>query len=178
MFLGAPTSLGAPCVLVWNHLFLISVSPPCAWCMGTLNIWGMKIQSVKAQKDMCGKIYIERISFLFWVNFTDYNIVQLLSQNKTKPLPRNAQCYLAQFYFAKLFENKGIDTLQQVIRLMSLPTSLVTQLLLLPLYIQKWIARNSLNFKNLSTNGWGKIIWSIQKLPTFSNYQWLKKKPQ
>lgn len=130
--------------------------PPCAWCMGTLNIWGMKIQSVEAQENMCEKIYIERISyFIFWVNFTVYNIVQLLSQNKTKPLPRNAQCYLAQFYFAKLFENKGIDTLQQVILLMSLPTSLATQLLLLlSLYIQKWIALNSLNFKNFFKYKW------------------------
>lgn len=154
MFLGAPTSLGAPCVLVWNHLFLISVSPRVldAWEHSIFGGWKYKVS--KHRKICVEKSILKGCYFLFWVNFTDYNIVQLLSQNKTKPLPRNAQCYLDQFYFAKLFESKGIDTLQQVIRLMPLPTSLVTLLLLLPLYIQKWIAQNSLNFKNLFKYKW------------------------
>lgn len=123
MFLGAPHQPGSS--LYMKPPLLNLFVPLRAWCMGTLSIWGMKIESVKAQKDMCGKIYIERINyFIFWVNFTDYNIDQLLSQKKTIPLPKNTQ-----FYFANLFENKGIDTLQQVILLISLPTFLVTQLL-------------------------------------------------
>lgn len=75
MFLGAPLA------------YKLLVDRDCL-TYGNTQYLADKIQSAKEYKDMCRtlciqKIYTERISYLiFWVNLTDHNVDQLLSQSK------------------------------------------------------------------------------------------------
>ena len=155
MFLGAPASLGAPCGQRPPLLNLWVPPVPDAWERSVFRKWKHKVPS--DNKDTCRtldvqKIYIERVSYFLGVNVTDPKTHQSVSQNKNLN-QTNMHSYLAQFHFAKLWENKGEKHIT-VSSANDVPANLTCHTIVITFVYHKWIALNACNFKNFSKFKW------------------------